>query len=473
MQLQELISDLDLAIVRGDGSRDVIDLTDDSRDVVAGGLFVARHDEHIGDAVAKGAAAVVSAAPPDDSSVTWVRGERVDQALAGRLAENFFGRPAEKLKLIGVTGTNGKTTTACIMQHLLDNAGLIGTIHVDDGVQRRPAELTTPGAIELSRLLARMVDSGCEAAVLEASSHALKQGRTAALRFDVAVFTNLTGDHLDYHDTMEDYLASKAILFDGLDENATAVVNVDDANHARITADCRAEVLACSLKRDDVSCSANALRMTADGSRAKFIGPWGAIEADICMVGEHNLSNTLQAIAAVHALSPVDASLAAKLSQCPPVPGRLEPVRGGEGAPTVLVDYAHTHDALKNVLTALRPMTKGRLMVLFGCGGDRDRTKRPRMARAACRLADYVLVTSDNPRTEDPAAIIDDILEGADGDVHIEADRAKAINMIIQDAGADDVVLIAGKGHEDYQIIGTQKRHFDDREAAAAALTSP
>jgi UDP-N-acetylmuramoyl-L-alanyl-D-glutamate--2,6-diaminopimelate ligase len=484
MQLCELISNMNLTIVRGDDSCDVIDLTDDSRSVTAGSVFVARPRESqeggrfIAEAIAKGAIAIVSNQPPNDTSAAWVQGQLIDQALAGRLAERFFGEPAKKLKLIGVTGTNGKTTTAYIVQHLLKSAamhcGLIGTIHVDDGNTKQIAALTTPGAIELSRLLARMVDNGCQAVVLEVSSHALKQGRTTALSFDVAVFTNLTGDHLDYHNSMDDYLASKALLFNQLDEKAVAVVNADDVHHERIIAACCAKVLRCSLTRDDVSCRASAMQMKADGSRARFTGPWGQIEATTTLVGKYNLHNTLEALAAAHAISPINPDWVSILENCPAVPGRLELVSGLDNAPTVFVDYAHTHDALENVLTALRPTTGGavgRLMVLFGCGGDRDRTKRARMAEVACRLADVVMITSDNPRTEDPSVIIDDILQGADDNVVVEPDRAKAIAMIIESAGSDDVVLIAGKGHEDSQIIGTDKHHFDDREQAAAVLS--
>ena len=464
MQLGELIHDFDLTLAHGDAACSISDITDDSRCVSDGSLFIARADgeQFIDEAVHRGAAACVT-------------GDHIDQALAGRLAERFFGEPAKRLKLIGVTGTNGKTTAAFIIQHLLAAAdlrpGLLGTVCIDDGRERRPAELTTPGAIEISRLLHRMVANGCNAAVLEASSHALKQGRTDALAFDVAVFTNLSGDHFDYHDNFDDYLASKARLFTRLDSSATAVTNVDDAHGEQIVADCPASIRRCGLK-SAAEYQATVVQLGAASTHARFTGLRCEDEAEIPLIGEHNLYNVLQAIATADAIAPLGERLPDALADCPAVPGRLEPVH--DGKPTVLVDYAHTDDALRNVLTALRPLANGRLLVLFGCGGDRDKAKRPRMAAVACELADHVVITSDNPRNEDPAAIIEGILAGVPSREHVdvEPDRGAAIRLIIDRAGAEDIVLIAGKGHEDYQIVGDSKRHFDDREEAAAALSA-
>jgi len=352
--------------------------------------------------------------------------------------------------------------------------GLIGTVAIDDGKTRHVAELTTPGAIDLSRLLAAMAANGCEAAVMEASSHALVQGRTQALSFDAAIYTNLTGDHLDYHGDMETYLGAKKILFDQLPPEGVAVLNVDDAYAERIIADCRGKVVRCSATDAEADYFAKVEKLAADHSRILLRGPGGESAIALPLPGMHNVMNAMQALAATAAVE--RRVKAADLARCPGVPGRLERVNAGDGAgPTVLVDYAHTHDALENVLRALRPITKGRLRVLFGCGGDRDRTKRPKMARAACELADDVIVTSDNPRTEEPQAIIAEILTGVPagrGDLTVEPDRAKAIAMIIATAAASDVVLLAGKGHEDYQIIGKTKRHFDDREEAAKALAA-
>lgn len=501
MRLGDLIDGFDLQIASGDRGVELTDLTDDSRQVRSGCFFVARSGaeadgaDYIADAVRQQAAAILTTrAPPDGKPpVPWVRGRQVDQALAGELAQRFFGHPADRLRLVGVTGTNGKTTTAFLIQHLLREVGvccgLIGTILTDDGQQRREASLTTPGPIETTRLLAAMVGHGCSAAVLEVSSHALCQNRTAALSFVCGVFTNLSGDHLDYHSSMDDYAASKAKLFEQLGEKAWAVINQDDPFAHRMVQDCRARVVGCTMggvPEDPQICHAAVLSRGIDHSRARFDGPWGSVEVRLPLVGRYNVYNALQAIAAANTLKSVSRQLRSSLGNCPQVPGRLEAVRIDTEAssdsstfPTVLVDYAHTHDALENVLLALRPLVKGRLIVLFGCGGDRDPTKRPKMARVACRLGDRIVITSDNPRREDPAAIVDRILTGVPDDarsrVHLEIDRSRAIKLAIEMANPDDTVLLAGKGHENYQIISdgagaTLKHHFDDREHAKAAL---
>ena len=493
MLLSKLIDGLGLTPAGG-GDVDVTAVTDDSRRVGPGALFVARSGSktdggrYIAEALARGAVAVVSSQkPPEAGAATVCTGARIDNALVGALAERLFDHPARKLGLIGITGTKGKTTIAFLIQHLLRRAGwpcgMIGTVCLDDGKQRRPAELTTPGAAEFSGLLAAMAGHGCRAAVAEVSSQALDQGRVAALDFRVAVFTNLTGDHLDYHGTMDNYAAAKAVLFRGLSPEAVAVVNGSDPYAARILAGCRARVLRCVLAEEGAAagadCSVTVLEMQATHTRARFRGPWGSLELRVPLIGRHNAMNLLQALAAGHALCGTAEGFAAAAADFPGVPGRLERVvlpetPGDAGAPSVLGDYAHTHDALEKVLEALRPLVKpaGKLVVVFGCGGDRDRTKRPKMGAVACRLADKVVVTSDNPRTEDPAAIIREVLAGvpAGAKVLVEPDRANAIMHAVSSAGSGDVVLLAGKGHEDYQIIGVSKRHFDDREHAAAAL---
>ncbi len=547
MLLSELIDGLNLRVARGDAALSIPDLTDDSRAVAAGWLFVARSGSRadgrsfIADAIQRGAAAVVtSQEPPDDlpAHVAWVQGPAVDNPLVGELAERFFGYPGRKLVLIGVTGTNGKTTITFVIRHLLACAavrcGVIGTVVIDDGATSRPAELTTPGAIDFSRYLAAMVHNGCTAAVAEVSSHALHQGRAAALPFRVGIFTNLTGDHLDYHRTMEAYAAAKAILFERLPADGWAVVNGADPWTPRMLRDCKARPFHCYVDNpapagDENTCHAAILEMSAGQTRIRFAGPWGAFEVNLPLVGRHNAMNVLQAVTAANCVTSLARTLRKSLETCPAPPGRLEPVRISDlgfgisdlktksPLPSVFVDYAHTHDALENVLATLRPLTRGRLLVVFGCGGDRDRTKRPRMAAVVCRLCDLVVITSDNPRTEDPMFIIGQILEGVphgieiadcsaaanrgaadlqkrmvvgiagraaaaaelqselktqkpEVQIFVEPDRAKAIAMAVEMAGPDDVVLLAGKGHEDYQIIGTTKRHFDDREEAAKAL---
>jgi UDP-N-acetylmuramoyl-L-alanyl-D-glutamate--2,6-diaminopimelate ligase len=311
---------------------------------------------------------------------------------------------------------------------------------------------------------------------MEVSSHALDQRRVEPLRFEAGVFTNLTGDHLDYHGTMEAYAAAKARLFESLPAEAAAVVNADDEAADRMLQGCGARVLRYAFEDDAADCRAAVTYATARGTGCAFTGPWGELEASLPVIGRHNVANMAAALTALHGLGVDVTGLGEAVAACPPVPGRLEPVRPeSRDAPfDVLVDYAHTDDALANVLQALRPVTRNRLRVLFGCGGDRDPSKRPRMAAAACEWADELVITSDNPRTEDPEAIIDHIVAGVPAEqrdrVRIEPDRAEAIRRAVAEAEADDVVLIAGKGHEDYQIVGTERIDFDDRVEARRAL---
>ncbi|MCC7145182.1 MAG: UDP-N-acetylmuramoyl-L-alanyl-D-glutamate--2,6-diaminopimelate ligase [Phycisphaeraceae bacterium] len=515
MLLHDWIAGSQLQVVRGSPDLDVPHITDDSRSVQPNSAFIARTGvgsdglSFLPDALARGASVVIANRAPDaeisrqldslNRPVAWVTSPHVDQALASRLAERFYGYPSRKLKLLGVTGTNGKTTTTFLIQHLLAQAGLpcglIGTVLIDDGRARFPADQTTPSPIEFSRLLSLMVAHGCRAAVAEISSHALDQGRVAGLQFDVAVFTNLTGDHLDYHLTMQAYADAKARLFDQLTPTGWAVVNADDSYAAQVLKRFepaypnlgRGKVLACSVRGEDQTPStfennqavADILQLGPDFCRVRMEGPWGSRVIRLPLVGRHNVYNALQAISAVSILADLSRLLPEAMENCPAPPGRLELVRLPDEnlrrhTPVVLVDYAHTHDALENVLLALRPVFQGRLFVLFGCGGDRDRTKRPKMAAVACRLADRIIITSDNPRTEEPQDIINQILAGVPADararVTVEPDRAAAIALAIASAAPADVVLLAGKGHEDYQIIGKTKRHFDDREHALTAL---
>ena len=473
-------------------------LSEDSRRVKEGACFFARAGTRtdgrafIADAILRGAVAVVApkGTPAPDGlspSVAWV--EAADPALAAAIiAERFHGSPSRTLEVVGVTGTNGKTTIAYLVQQLLAAAGmrtgLVGTVEIDDGATRIPSALTTPPALELSELFARMVDHGCRAAAMEVSSHSLDQKRVAAIRFRTAIFTNLTGDHLDYHGTMERYAAAKATLFtmlggDGGNPPGTAIVNSDDPWHAVMADAARAvgaRILRTSLVDPSAECLGTVHRMGLDSMDVTFRGPWGIIEMKLPLVGRHNAMNALEATAAAWTCGVGGERLAQALATCSAPPGRLQPVAVGGAGFSVLVDYAHSDDALANVLGALRPTVPagGRLRVVFGCGGDRDRTKRPRMAKVACEGADDVIVTSDNPRTEDPEAIIREILAGVpDGTrarVAVEVDRAKAIAQAVASAREGDIILIAGKGHEDYQIIGNEKKSFDDRREAEAAL---
>lgn len=499
-----------------DTDTDISVVTDDSRRVRPGALFVARPGakgdgaDFVSDAVARGAAAIVAlpevidrarGAVADAPSVKWFACDRPARAVA-QLCHAFVAWPSRRLRMAAVTGTNGKTTIASLLRQLLDHAGvrcgLIGTVEVHDGRVSTPSSLTTPGAEEIASAMASMVANECRAVSMETSSHALDQERTAGLDFEVAIFTNLTGDHLDYHGTMDAYASAKAKLFESLVPEATAIVNAMDPAHERMLRDCAARVVRCVVTTDAHASSsapdpllerravkgdaprpsavAEIHATTLAGASITFRGPWGAFRTELPLTGRHNAMNALQAIAAAHAMGVASNMIEAAVGRLRAPPGRLEPMTAPDAPFQVLVDYAHSDDALTNVLTALRPLVPsgGRVITVFGCGGDRDPTKRPRMAAAACRGSEIVVITSDNPRTEQPETIIDQIMAGVPaGDrsrVRREADRARAIRAAIAEARAGDVVLIAGKGHEDYQIIGKTKRHFDDREEARAAL---
>lgn len=498
----------------------VAGVTDDSREVRPGFLFIARPGaardgaEFLADAIRAGATAALAprgGAPIAGAPHGFVTLRADDAADAGaRLIERFAGDPSSKLAVVGVTGTNGKTTTCFLTHALLEAAGLhpalITTVALDDGTKREKAVMTTPGAGAISALLARAVANRCASAVVETSSHALDQRRVAGLRYRVGVFTNLSGDHLDYHKTMVAYADAKARLFERLPNAAdggVAIVNADDPWSIRMLRDCPARVVACSTGggglRDIGPGATRALATiratTMRGMDASLTGPWGAIDVRIPLVGAHNAMNALQAAAAAHALGATAEAIARGLAHAPSPPGRLEPVRpryagasgvsgGGEpfDAPfAVFVDYAHTDDALRRALSAMRPLVGpgGRLLCAFGAGGDKDRTKRPRMGLAVAQLADVPIVTSDNPRTEEPDAIIEMILAGMDAAQRsravVQPDRERAIREAIASAREGDILVIAGKGHEDYQILpdgngGTFRRDFDDRLIARAAL---
>ncbi len=488
MTLAELIEGLSIELIQGSATAEITGVVEDSRCATPGCLFVARVGaqsnglDFVGDAVAAGAAAVLvpSGLPVDPSRTVTTLTTPDVAAVLGPLAERFWSRPSDALRLVGVTGTNGKTTVSHLLQHILNAAGLqcglIGTVRVDDGDREHVATMTTPPAVELSARLATMVTNHCSAAVVEVSSHALHQGRVAGLAFDVAVFTNLTGDHLDYHATPEAYADAKATLFRSLPASGYAIVNIDDAAAGLMLADCPAQPLTCSLADRGAECFAEIGGQAITRVEAIFHGPWGSFEVRLPLAGAHNVTNALQAAGAAFALGIGRATLQSALEQCAPPPGRLEAVTGPDDAFTVLVDYAHTDAALANVLRTLRPLVppEGRLRVVFGAGGDRDRSKRPRMGRVAAQIADDVVITSDNPRTEEPHGIIDEIAAGVPDpqrpNTMLLADRREAIEVTIGRARPGDVVLIAGKGHEPYQVVGTERRPFDDRIVAAQAL---
>ena len=447
---------------------DVADLAYDSRRVEPGTLFfcvpglVTDGHDHAPQAAERGACALVVERPlPDVALPQAVVGDV--RAAMGPLADRFFGEPSRALTILAVTGTNGKTTTAFLQAAILDaagrRAGLLGTVERRIGGVAEPAARTTPEAIDLHRDLARMAAAGDAACAMEVSSHALDQHRAGGVRFAAAAFTNLTRDHLDYHGDMESYFAAKARLFDG---RCPRAVNVDDPYGRRLEAEARFAV-------DDPSADVRAedVRLAADGTSFRLRSPWGDADVALRLVGRFNVENALAAAASAGLAGVGVDAIAHGLGSLDGVPGRMQVV-GRE--PTVIVDYAHTPDALEHVLAALRPLTRGRLVVVFGCGGDRDRGKRPEMARVACALADRVLVTSDNPRGEDPLAIIADVLAGADAAAASEPDRAAAIRRALAEAAADDVVLVAGKGHEQGQEAGGVVTPFDDAAVVREVL---
>lgn len=483
VQFHELLHESGLPYnLKGAADASLAGIQEDSRLIRPGDLFLARIGtktdgaQFIDDARQRGAVAVVASKQVANSSLPTVVIEH--SAAASILANTFYKRPSGSVRVLGITGTNGKTTTTYLLRHMLATigvrCGVIGTVEIDDGKTRREAQMTTPGAVEVARLLADMRDNGCQACAIETSSHALDQDRVAGVRFAAGAFTNLTGDHLDYHQNdMNHYAAAKARLFEMLPADAPACVNIASDWSSRMTRETRGRIIHWGIG-EDADYRARDIAITANGSHFILVGPDGQSEIRMPLIGKFNIENALCAASMLAETFGMSVhQIAAALSNALGAPGRLQSVRAGQPF-AVLVDYAHTDDALENVLNALRPLTRGKLRLLFGCGGDRDRTKRPRMAKIAAALADGVYVTSDNPRTENPQAIIDEIMSGFPADkvktVVVEPDRRRAIERAVGDADSNDVVLLAGKGHENYQIIGTTKHHFDDVEEASNVI---
>lgn len=493
MTVAQLVAALNgqVAIVeqRGALDRSVTSVTDDSRAVASGSLFVAvkgeRADGHrfMAQAVQAGAAAIVAQESVELGSLPFVKVADSRKAL-GLIGSRFYGDPSARLSMIGVTGTNGKTTTTYLCKALLEgigrHVGLIGTVAYQIGEETIPASHTTPGALELQGLLMKMVQAKLDSVVMEVSSHALAMDRTAGCEYDAAVFTNLTQDHLDYHRTMEEYFQAKLRLFTGLGRGKKAgqraIVNMDDPRGAQIRAACRVPVWSYAMK-GQADLKAEKVRLSMNGSTFTAATPSGTFTVESRLVGEHNVYNLLGAIGvALHAGATCD-QVHEAVARVTNVPGRFERVSAGQDF-TVVVDYAHTEDALVRLLTAAQTLKTHRIITLFGCGGDRDRGKRPKMGRVAVEYSDVVVLTSDNPRTEDPMAILREVevgvREALQGRSHVEyhlvPDRREAIGTAVRLARSGDIVLIAGKGHEDYQIVGTKKVHFDDREVAREAI---
>jgi UDP-N-acetylmuramoyl-L-alanyl-D-glutamate--2,6-diaminopimelate ligase len=474
MDLERLSAALAPIDVVGGAPTEIRDLAYEARAVEPGALFFCvpgeRADGHdfAADAVARGAVALVVERPLDFPVPQLVVADARRAMGAGAVA--FFGDPTQELEVAGVTGTNGKTTTTFILYAILAAAGrrpgLLGTIESRVGGERRPAIRTTPEAIDLQRTFREMLDAGDRSCAMEATSHGSELGRLDGVRFSALAFTNLTQDHLDFHETMERYFDAKRRLF--VERRPPAAVNVGDAYGRRLADELRTaghEPVVTFGFADDADVRPEALNLSAAGATLRAAG----IDLTTRLRGRFNVENVLAAVAVSRLLELPDEAVAAGVEHIRGVPGRLEPV--DERQPfTLLVDYSHKPDALENVLRTARELTERRLICVFGCGGDRDRGKRPLMGRIASELADVAIVTSDNPRTEDPDAIIAEILEGVSGPVEVEPDRRAAIVRAIELAGDGDVLVIAGKGHETYQEINGEKRPFDDREVAREAL---
>ena len=475
------------------GQAEVSSVVHDSRQVATGSVFVALRGlqadgtAFVRDAVTRGAIAVFAETPaPSGIDVPWLQVNDARLVLAA-LSSEFFGRPSERLTLVGITGTNGKTTTSYLLAAIFEAAGIrcgrIGTIGYRIGTREFEAPRTTPEAPELQRMLRDMLAQGCGACVMEVSSHALQLRRADFLKFACGIFTNLTRDHLDFHRDMEDYFAAKRRLFELIPDQAIGVTNVDDPRGSDLAGLVRRPVTYAIDAPADVK--PGPISFTLDGLVFDARTPRGVVQVRSSLVGRPNAYNVLAAVAAATALDLPIAAIEKGITALGSVPGRFQVVSAPEDDVRVVVDYAHTDDALKNLLETARPLATGRVLTVFGCGGDRDKTKRPLMGAVAARLSDVVIVTSDNPRSEKPEQIIEDVQRGivlpadrtAPGGRGPKAtptlaivDRKAAIERAVRDARPGDLVLIAGKGHEKYQVIGDRTLPFDDVEVARAAL---
>ena len=483
MKLGELLRELPVLQVGADAASEVLSLAYNSREVRPGSLFFAIQGEkadghiYIPQALERGAVAVVSDRPaPPELTHCWIQVPAVRRALADA-SRVIFAHPEQHLQLIGITGTNGKTTTSYLVESVLRApgvpCGVFGTIEYRMGGKAQVATNTTPESLDLLSYFAELVKAGGKAAVIEVSSHALAQERVWGFQFAVAIFTNLTQDHLDYHKDFEHYFQAKRRLFEGLGAPPPdcAVINTDDPWGVRLLELPYFERLTYGLN-GDAQVRPLQVRSTPTATEARIATPAGELRIASPLVGRANLANILAAIATGVAMGITGAKIEEGIANLEAVPGRFERIY--EGQPfLVVVDYAHTDDALKNVLKTARELTRNRLIVLFGCGGERDRTKRPRMGEAAGSLADFVVLTSDNPRSEDPLLIMSDALVGLQrtGKPYLaEVDRGIAVRKVLEEAREGDVVVLAGKGHETYQILKDGKVDFDDRAVARQAL---
>ena len=481
MKLTEIMQGVVVKEWQGGRQAEVSALAYESTQVAAGSLFCTwkgkARDGHsyIPDAIERGAVAIVAEKKLLELAGPNIRVENGRRAL-GRMAANFYGHPSKEVQVIGLTGTNGKTSTAMLIQALFEagglRCGLLGTVGNDTGKGRVSAKQTTPEALDLQQFLAEMRENGCRAAAVEVSSHALEQGRTEGVDFAGAVFTNLGRDHLDFHLSMEEYEEAKSLLFRGLRAGSFAVINQEDPAGIRMMAQCApgVRVLTYGVERGDVH--TRDLKMGMGGSTFILCTPEGEIPTSLPWWGRFNVLNALAAVSAAMLGGLSAEKVASALGRAPVVPGRMERI-AGEGEISVLVDFAHTEEAVGAALETVRPLCRGNLWVVLGAGGDRDKGKRPKMAAVAVRLADRVILTSDNPRNEDPKIILSEMVAGVPKGRAVEVieHRAEAIRAAVLGAKAGDVVLVAGKGHEEFQEIRGEKMPFSDRREIERSLT--
>ncbi|MGM0471329.1 MAG: UDP-N-acetylmuramoyl-L-alanyl-D-glutamate--2,6-diaminopimelate ligase [Bacillota bacterium] len=487
-KLDSLLTGLDFEVLQGELETKIAGIAYDSREVQENYLFVCiegfTHDGHdfITEAVANGANSILVTRDIDLSSeITVIKVSDTRSSLA-KVSSAFYDYPSQQLTVVGVTGTNGKTTNTYLIDSILEEAGhqtgLIGTIKNKIGERTFDSQRTTPEALDIASLLAEMVEEGVTHVVMEVSSHALDLQRVAGVDFDVAIFTNITQDHLDFHESFADYLAAKQKLFTNFDgADKTAIINIDDPNSDQFISVTEGEIITYSIEKD---ANLRATEITVNPTGVEFVADTmkGKIELDLNITGLFNVYNTLSAIGAALSLKISPQDIKSGLEQVQGVAGRFEIIEGTTDF-GVIVDYAHTPDSLRNILETAQDFVEGRIIVVFGCGGDRDRDKRPIMGQVATTLADFAVITSDNPRSEDPKEIIADIqagieaegkIEGVDEDYVIIEDRAQAIDYGIQQAESDDLVFIVGKGHENYQTFKDKTVPFDDREVARESL---
>jgi len=480
MKLADLMTGISVVQTTADMETEIKDIKYDSRNVEKGDLFVAivgfetDGHEYIKAAEARGAAAVVCEKRPE-TGIPYILVENSRQALAA-ISASYFGNPAHRMKIIGVTGTNGKTTTTFLLKEVLEkcentSVGLIGTNRNMIGSRTIDTERTTPESYDLHKLFREMADSGCEYVVMEVSSHSLVLNRVHGIEFEIGIFTNLTQDHLDFHGTMENYAQAKAEMFKLC---KMGIINIDDDYAGQMMSAAQCPVFTFSTEKDEADLLAKDIKLGSDSVKFLALIKGEIQRVSLKIPGEFSVYNALGVIAAAYKLGISLKDISGALAQAEGVSGRVEVAYTNDDY-TMLIDYAHTPDALENVLNAVRGFSLGRTVILFGCGGDRDSKKRPLMGEIAARLADFVIVTSDNPRTEEPARIIEDILQGMKDTktpYAVIENRREAITYAMNNAQKDDVIVLAGKGHETYQIVGETKYHMDEREIIAENLES-